>query len=461
VERSHSAWDTRTIAAPRHADRSAGHNLQAALVVAVPLGTLAAAGGAYPSAALPVLLAASAAFLASGARVGAGVNRRLDWALIAFVGAAALQLAALPAGVTAALSPRLDSLRTALYFAEPSDFQPLSVNPRLTRAGLACLASAILVFWAAREVFGRGGTRLGARAVAWAGFATVLVTLVQRATSPDLLLWTWAPADPGAQPFGPFVNRNHLATWLLMAASLTAGYLVSHARAVGSGQSAWRLRARDWLADGSGLLLAAALLAMVAGLGTTLSRAALLGALAALAAAVRFQATRRRAGAALIAGLALLLVWAVWANRVELASKFEGPGSIGRWAIWRESLPVARDFWLTGTGLGTYGPAMLRYQSSSHELYFNQAHNEYLQLAAEGGLLLVVPALAVLMAGVRLARHRLREDTRVMGWTRLGAAAGLTGIAVQGLFETGLRVPANALLAAVLAAIVLHEPHGR
>ena len=36
--------------------------------------------------------------------------------------------------------------------------------------------------------------------------------------------------------------------------------------------------------------------------------------------------------------------------------------------------------------------------------------------------------------------------------------AGIAGLAVQSLFETGLRMPANAMLFALLAAIVVHEP---
>jgi hypothetical protein len=40
---------------------------------------------------------------------------------------------------------------------------------------------------------------------------------------------------------------------------------------------------------------------------------------------------------------------------------------------------------------------------------------------------------------------------------RAGAVGGLIAVAVQSLWETGLRVPANALLFAVLAAIAMHD----
>jgi O-antigen ligase len=89
---------------------------------------------------------------------------------------------------------------------------------------------------------------------------------------------------------------------------------------------------------------------------------------------------------------------------------------------------------------------------------FNQAHNHYLQVVSEGGLLVGIPALLMVVAFVREARARLDADRSGMFWVRAGAASGLCGVAVQSLLETGLTTPANAALAAVAAAIVTHVP---
>ena len=45
-----------------------------------------------------------------------------------------------------------------------------------------------------------------------------------------------------------------------------------------------------------------------------------------------------------------------------------------------------------------------------------------------------------------------------MYFIRAGALSGLVGVALQSVWETGLTIPANAALAAVLAAILLHRP---
>jgi O-antigen ligase len=400
-------------------------------------------------------------FLFAGARVAAALEtRRLDVLLLAALVVIFLQIVPLPAAIVRTLSPAAPSLQQMLAIGAETA-QSISIDARLTRAGLATAASALLLFWAARDVFGHGGLRLFARTLAVAGFAVALVGLIQRSSSPSLLLWQWEPLDPGAKPFGPFVNRNHFATWLLMAASITAGYLVAHLRSHRLEEhTSARLIIRDLIADGSALFLSGALGVMLLALVASLSRAALLGAGAAVVFA--FVATRgRKRDASFAVGLAVLgvaMLAAVWSNREGLLGRINiGAAEVGRPVIWAETLPVVRDFWLTGTGVGTYGTAMLRYQQTRPDTWFNQAHNEYLQLLAEGGVLLAVPVACALAAWFGLARRRMRANTDHIEWIRVGAAAGLCGVAVQSVFETGLRMPANAFLCAVLAAIVVHE----
>jgi O-antigen ligase len=125
--------------------------------------------------------------------------------------------------------------------------------------------------------------------------------------------------------------------------------------------------------------------------------------------------------------------------------------------IWRETIPVVKDFWLTGTGAGTYQRAMYVYQRSDRRVFFNQAHNHYLQVAAEGGVILVGFAAAAIVLFAAAARRRIASDTSGLVWIRIGAACGLGAVALQSVWETGLVMPANAALAATLAAIVVHE----
>jgi len=147
------------------------------------------------------------------------------------------------------------------------------------------------------------------------------------------------------------------------------------------------------------------------------------------------------------------------ADLPALADRFTRSGSSveNRLRIWRDTRPVVRDFWLIGTGVGTYRTAMLYYQRSERVVQFNQAHNHYLQATAEGGMVLLALIGCAGIGLARAVRERLASDNSGTYWIRAGAATGLLAVALQSLWETGLVMPANAALAAVLAALAVHE----
>jgi O-antigen ligase len=159
---------------------------------------------------------------------------------------------------------------------------------------------------------------------------------------------------------------------------------------------------------------------------------------------------------------AVLVVAAVgWAGVARTAARFEGAGVelSERAAAWRDAVQIARDFPVAGTGIGGFGTAMLAYQTAERHSIYEQAHNEYLQIFAEGGVLVLVPSTIALVVIVRTIRHRIRgRDDLQAFWWRAGAVAGLAGIAAQSLMEFSLQMPGNALLCVFLLAVALHRP---
>ena len=103
---------------------------------------------------------------------------------------------------------------------------------------------------------------------------------------------------------------------------------------------------------------------------------------------------------------------------------------------------------------------MLVYQQMDRTVFVNQAHNQYLQLLAEGGMLVAVPALLALFGFVRLFWKRLPADPSPSAWLRIGGITAMIAVAVQSCWETGLRMPANGILFAVAAAVAVHRPAG-
>jgi O-antigen ligase len=379
----------------------------------------------------------------------------LDVALaLALLGGAA-QLMPLPAGWRDVLSPHTAIVERALRVGaawSPLDpvTGPLSINPTQTAIGLLTAVAAVLLFWIARAPMESGELRGTAARVAWIGFAVSLAAILQRATSPKLMYWIWSV--PGDKPFGPFINRNHMATWLIMAIPLAVGCLMMRVRSrVGEhgGRVAFVRVVGDstvlWLSGAAGLMLAALLVSLSRSGVMGLAAGAVVGGAIGLP---RLRAAERH------------WLWLLPVGAVVVATFYASPGALldrfarsrtlgagGRVEIWRQTLPIIRDFPATGAGIGTYEQAMLVYQEGNRQFFFNQAHNQYLQLAAEGGLLVCVPAFVATLVFVALVLSRIRRDRSEAFWT-------------QSIWETGLRMPANAVLFGLMAAISVSEPRG-
>jgi O-antigen ligase len=178
----------------------------------------------------------------------------------------------------------------------------------------------------------------------------------------------------------------------------------------------------------------------------------------------RRQSTRIRRATAL-AYLCLLSVALVsYVGAGVIANRFAEAnwGEFDRVGVWKDAIAVAARFPISGTGLNTYQRATLLYQGYDREHYYSAAHNDYLQLGAEGGLLLVAPIIICVILFVRTIRRRFAEETSVTTyWIRAGAVTGITAIALQELVEFSLQMPANACLFAVLCAIAIHRTPSR
>jgi O-antigen ligase len=292
--------------------------------------------------------------------------------------------------------------------------------------------------------------------------------VLQSVVHNSLIYGRWHALDTGAHPFGPFVNRDHFATWVVMACPLAAGGVAASLRRlrVAPGPSGILLAAFEWLGS-TGAWVGAAGIVMVVALVMSTSRSGIVALVASLVTGAwlaRTRLTRRTGAIALLLLLVSAAIVAAYANARPLVGRLQeavNGGDGGRRQAWAETDRIIRDFPLTGTGLGSYRTAMLVYQQSSRDILINQAHNQYLHLFAEGGLLLSVPVLLAALAFIRLFRLRMVQDTTSSAWLRIGGGVAMVAVAVQGVWETGLRIPGNGLLFAAAAAVAVHATPAR
>jgi O-antigen ligase len=378
-------------------------------------------------------------------------NRR--WALAAVAGVAAIQLIPLPLKLLHAISPRRAALTEALgsIGATPRD-ATLSVASAASWEWSITLVGLILTYLLVRELTHRFEDR------PWVA-ATPLIAIATLQAALGLVQAALGAASTGGAT-GSYANRNHFAGLLEMclpfAVMGAVGLLAS-----GNAFSRHRTRLRPAL-GASGLLISAAL--MLLAVVASLSRMGFIAALGGLAVVGSLAMARGNSGGRRwLPAVAMLLVAMaafILLPTDQLVARFsdisggEQVTANTRALIWTDTLRLIRANPLFGCGLGAYESALLPFKTVAPLFTVDYAHNDYLQLLAELGILGFAPL--VFLVGViyaRALRHAMRLRRGPEAYLALAAAGGLTAIAIHSLADFNLYIPANAMAAVWLGAL--------
>ncbi len=261
---------------------------------------------------------------------------------------------------------------------------------------------------------------------------------------------------------GTFVNRNHLAGYLVMTLSAGIGLLLSQLATERAPNWKERLRRSLRLLLSPTLRLRIYLAAMVIALVLTRTRMGNIAFFTALglAGAIALYAGRRFSYRVVIFLASLLLVDMVilgrWFGIDKVVQRLQetSPETEGR--LWSGGyiLDYIREFPLTGSGGGSFYGIFPNFQSASLPGYYVHADNDYLEFAAELGL----PAEAVLITFVALAFYSAYQ-VQVQRRTALykGAAFSVTmtilWAAIHSSSDFNLQIPANALTFVTILAL--------
>lgn len=284
------------------------------------------------------------------------------------------------------------------------------------------------------------------------GLAVALLAVMQSLGSNGKLYWLRTP-ELGGWIYGPYVNHNHYAGLMEMLAPIPL--VLALTRYVRGTQ---RLLAA----------LAAAFMASTIFLsgsrGGMLAFAVELALLAALL--IQRQARSRSAVAAgcfLVVALGLL----AWLGGGELTRRMtsirtetrtEISGGV-RLSIARDGLRMFAHKPLLGWGLGTFPDVYPQFRSFYTNFFVNAAHNDYVQLLVETGVLGFAAMLWFLLALVRSATKKLpRWHSDLNGALALATLLGCAGILVHSFLDFNLQIPANASFFYAWSVLAALEP---
>lgn len=322
----------------------------------------------------------------------------------------------------------------------------ISFDPHQTQLAVWHFA-ALLIYFAAMLAFVDSSKRLKFLAIFITifGFVFAFFAVLQNLLDPGRIYGIYE--RPSIQPFGSFVNKHNFAAYIEMCAAIPLGLLF-----VGAIEREKRL-----------LYLTAILL-----MGVALVMSGSRGGLVALVAELIFLAvvatkTSTSGGLFLKVGLAAALVGAIvfgtiliggdsTLTRIAETAQSKDPTS-SRLQIWATTVEIIRQNPLFGAGWGAYGIAYTQFDPLNGRERVEQAHNDYLQIFADAGIVGAVLGALFVFWLFREGWRRIQSADNYRRGVAAGALAGCFAILIHSIFDFVLHTTAISLLFLLLAAL--------
>ena len=326
-----------------------------------------------------------------------------------------------------------------------------SRHETIAQASLYC-AYGVLVFLVSQSLRRSSQVRKVAAILAIYGIAVAAFALLQGVAPNGKIYWLRVP-HLGGRIYGPYVNHNHYAGLMEMLVPIPLVIALSR------------------LADDKARIAAGIAAAIMVGtVFLSASRGGMLSVFAELAFLGFILLRQKRSVRLAVAGGAFLVVLMsllVWLGGKELGHTV---GSISREARDEISggvrLSIAKDGIrmfthrpVVGWGLGTFPVVYPQFRTFYTNFFVNEAHNDYVQLLAEMGVLGFATMLWFLTTVLLRARSKLSNwTTQTTGAATLACTLGMIGILLHSLVDFNLQIPANAALFYVLCSIAAAPP---
>ncbi len=359
--------------------------------------------------------------------------------IVAFFSLSILQLIPLPSYILKAVSPGEYSIINRLSLSSVS---AISLYRHATMLEAVKFSLYLMVFlMASFGIEGRRDLKRIINSLIVFGFLLSIFAIIQKATWNGKIYW-FRELSSGGSAFGPFVNRNHFAGLIGMLIPLALGVSLES-----------RIRGKQAFFG---------FLCVVMGIALfySLSRGGIISFFASISVfsgILLYNRTSKKSVFFIAVFLSVLFAYLIYLGISPVIERFaqaEKDTSMAQRIIaWQGTIKAIGDFWLFGSGLGTFQYVFPVYYPSGLQLFYDHAHNDYLEFFLETGLI-----GAVIMASFffSLIMGIIKSNWNKGGiYIRAGLIASITSILIHSLVDFNLHIPSNAItFSAVLGLLV-------
>ncbi len=383
-----------------------------------------------------------------------------------------LQLIPLPPPLVKMIAPGIyQAYAPIIDLQETSQWIPLTVNQKATLLESLRITSYAIFYILTVQLLSKGeALTKTVRIIAWLAMTIAFLAIIQKFTSPDAIYWF--RATPVSSAVGPWVYRNHYAGFMELVCPLVLA-LFFHYRPTFTYKQTFRERIVSlFTAPGSNIhfFLGFGVVLILASVFIALSRGGIISIIFGfffflLLLTKKHSHTGKILPLLLLGCLILAVTWMGWdpiLARFDATMTQTGDITDGRLLVWQDCAPLIRDFLFTGSGFGTFLQVYPQYSTLPSIAIYDHAHNDYIELITDGGLIGLALAawfvIAILGHGFGKLKSR-REPYSI--FLIIGSLTAIFSLLLHSVTDFNMHNGANGLYFFFLCGILVSAGNTR
>lgn len=290
-------------------------------------------------------------------------------------------------------------------------------------------------------------------------------SILQFYMTKNMALWfRYVPRN--SMVMGPYVNHNHYAGLMEMIFPIVLGLFLFYRPQI-SNTSLVRGIAEIFNQEKANIhiLIGTSALLVIVSIFVSLSRGAMISTCLALIVFTYLVVKRKisRGNTLLIIGIiiltALSIGWFGWDHIFARFAKLKDAQGViyeSRLDFWKDTLSIIHHYIITGSGMGSFPHIYPLYRSFTSKHFLTHAHNDYLELLAEGGIISFFIAacfLSTLFYKTYRAFSKRRDGFSI--YLYIGCITGMVSILFHSFTDFNTHIGANGLWFFFIAGIAV------